>query len=105
MAKTLTDEIARIAGRLPDVTTGIACKGTKLEATTYHVGNKAFLFVRAVDGGVELRFKLGASQAEAGKLAGCTIGKGGWAKLVIGGKPPKQLAKWIAESYRKLGGE
>jgi len=89
------DAIAKMATRHADVHAGVACAGTVLESTTYNVGKKAFLFVRAA----ELRLKLGASRAAA-RRAGHDVGKQGWVKIAIAdGKLPRELDAWIAESY------
>jgi hypothetical protein len=99
--ETVEQAVRRIATALPGVTAGVACKGTKLESTTYDVGGKSFAFVRRTEAGVEVRIKLGASQAAA-KQAGHGVGAGGWTKLVLDGAAPAALAGWIAESHGAL---
>lgn len=97
MAKaSLGKTLEAIAARIPDVTRGVACKGTAIESTTFNAGGKAFLFV----GAGNARFKLAASIAEA-RAAGLEVGAGGWAKLDLAAAAPGRahLARWIAESH------
>jgi hypothetical protein len=73
-----------------------------MEALTYRVGKKNFVFLA----GDVVRLKLGASAAAVAKLAIAEVGAGGWAKLTVadGTAVPKQLATWIAESYALVVG-
>jgi hypothetical protein len=99
--------LRKLAAALPGTELGIACEGTKLESTTFGVKKKVFLFVRRVDAGLELRFKLDGSQAEAKKLQKakpkvCSVGAGGWTKLSFADADAPALAtlkKWIGESH------
>ncbi len=90
------------AMKLPGgVERGVACAGTAIESKTFRCGKKAFLLVRAVDGGTELRVKLGASQPEA-KRRGHQVGAHGWTKVLVanGDKPDMALLKrFVAESH------
>lgn len=109
--KTKTAAILdKLAHAHPDVTEAIACKGTSIEALTYNVRKKAFLFVMARDGALQLRFKLGESLPEMQKLAASDpaafeAGKIGWCKASFpDSKPPEQklLKRWIDESYAQF---
>jgi predicted DNA-binding protein (MmcQ/YjbR family) len=86
---------------------GVACKGTKLEARTFGVGKKTFLFIQPRETGCILRLKLDESAAEAGDLAEkdpevYSVGAQGWTKIVIGPTvpPAKLLKRWLTESHR-----
>src|SRR5262245_28103639 len=102
-----------LALRLPDVEEGIACKGTKLEAATFGVGKKSFLFVGVADGICTVRLKLGESVARAKALSErqaerLQVGAGGWTKLTFAegeDLPGLPLESWIGESYRCVVGE
>jgi YjbR len=95
-----------IAMRFAEAEEGIACKGTAIECTTFKTHGKAFLFV----GGKEIRLKLQASLAEAGKLAAkeperYQAGKIGWVTVRLhpgDALPIDVLERWIDESYRLL---
>ncbi len=88
-----------------DVATSIACEGTALEATTFNIAGKAFLFLRTVEGGQEVRLKLSASRPQIEKLGeqwpdSYSIGSSGWAKVIVSEERSLDLVKgWIAESY------
>ena len=98
-------ELKKIALRHPDTDEGVACEGTALESRTYRAKKKAFLFVRQKDGAFHVRLKLDESKAAAAKL-GHAVGKGGWALVIFApGEAPKQLARWIDESYRIVSGQ
>ena len=96
--------LARVAMRLPEATTGIACKGTALESTTVSVRAKAFLFVSTRTA----RLKLSESLAEARRLAEgdpatYDVGTSGWVKVTLDGPtvpPLDRLSRWIEESHR-----
>jgi len=95
------------AAGLPAVTTDVACKGTALEARTYKVHDKAFLFLGAKDA----RLKLGASLAEARRLAGdhpesIRVGAGGWTTLRLADAPAPgaALRRWVRESHDLFAG-
>jgi predicted DNA-binding protein (MmcQ/YjbR family) len=86
---------------------GVACKGTKLEARTFGVGKKSFLFVQVRETDCVLRLKLEESTVEALDLARkeptvYSVGAQGWTKIVVGPSvPPATLLKrWVAESHR-----
>lgn len=91
------------AQSLPDVTAGIACAGTALEAKTFNVGKKAFLFVGAKDA----RFKLGPALGEATEWsardpAAVRVGTNGWVTMPVagdGGPDAKTLGRWVRESH------
>jgi len=79
--------VRKIAMALPDVESGVACRGTALECATFTAKKKAFVFMRAVGDSCELRLKLG----------------GKWEKkLVPHDAPPASLEKWIRGSYAAL---
>jgi hypothetical protein len=81
--------VRKIASALPGVGSGVACKGTSLESTTFTVKKKAFLFMRILGTACELRMKL------AGK----------WEKkLVPLDAPPHHLEKWLQESHASIAG-
>jgi predicted DNA-binding protein (MmcQ/YjbR family) len=107
---TINQQVKKSASSLAGVTTSVACKGTALEATTFNVNGKAFLFLRPVQGGEELRLKLDASIRDIEKLAeqwpeSYSVGANGWAKLIISEQRSLPLvADWIAESYALIGG-
>ena len=110
--RNITDKIRGAALKMPGVETGVSCKGTSLEATTYGVKGKAFLFFRVSNGTCHLRLKLDASRAEAAKLANgdpgrFAVGAQGWAKLTFALEAPPPvslLTRWIGESHRTLSG-
>jgi hypothetical protein len=79
----------------------IACKGTAVESASFRVKKKAFLFLSDA----HVRVKLDASIAKAKKL-GCDVGKLGWVKVDLAGKPPPVgvLKTWIRESYALMAG-
>lgn len=89
---------------IPGVTQGIACAGTSLEARTFIVGSKTFLFVGAKDA----RLKLVESAEEAvalaaGSPAALKVGAGGWLTIRFDGEGvpgPKILRAWVLESHR-----
>jgi hypothetical protein len=83
---TIHKTLAAIAMRLPDVVTGVACKGTALESTTYNTRNKAFLFV--------------------GPKAARLKRESGWVKIDLEAPPTKrELERWIGESYALFAGK
>jgi hypothetical protein len=109
--QTTIQQVTQIAESFPDITRGVACKGTKLESTTFGVKRKVFLFVRDQSDPVELRMKLAASAGEAQKLAATdkrvSIGAKNWAKLSFSPTDPPALElvqRWIAESYTAIVG-
>lgn len=81
--------------------------GTAAESSTYTAGGKAFLFLAPQGANYELRLKLGASKAEASRLASKTpdrfaIGATGWAKVTFPRTDPGPrpiLERWIDESH------
>ena len=105
---SLAATLRSIALALPDTQEGVACAGTPLEARTFQIRGKAFLFVGAKDA----RLKLAASLAEALAFARkapdvCQASANGWVRLTLGaGLPaPAVLAKWLAESHGALAGK
>lgn len=89
MAKRETTEQAvhRMAKAHPNVTLGVACKGTALESTTFEVNDKAFLFLRKTPAGYEARMKVA----------------GTWIKHeLVDGKLPAKLETQIAASYAAM---
>jgi hypothetical protein len=76
-------------------------KGTAVESASFRVRKKAFLFLSDA----HIRLKLDASIAKAKKL-GCDVGKLGWVKVDLTGKPPpvNVLKTWIRESYTLMAG-
>jgi predicted DNA-binding protein (MmcQ/YjbR family) len=99
-------EMKKLALALDGVEEGVACAGTALEALTFNVRKKSFLFVAAKDGGVQLRLKLADSLKEAQKLAKqdaarFEASKNGWVKITYSDDPPpaELLERWITESY------
>ncbi len=105
MTESIVEAIRRYAGAHMDVATSIACEGTSLEATTFNLAGKAFMFLRTVPGGQEVRLKLGASREQIEKLGeqwpdSYSIGSSGWAKVIVSEERSLDLVKkWIAESY------
>ena len=101
-----------IAFRLPDVEEGIACKGTKLEAASFGVGKKSFLFVGLEGDTYTVRLKLARSLADAAALAKrqparLQVGAGGWVKMTFAERDDKKLLPlepWIGESYHCVVG-
>jgi hypothetical protein len=99
--------LRKLASGLPGAELGIACEGTKLESTTFGVKKKVFLFLRKVEGKLELRFKLQRSTSEAKALQRlkpkvCRVGAGGWTKLNFGDSDAPEwttLKRWINESH------
>jgi hypothetical protein len=100
MAK-LTTKLRYAALSHDDVQETIACKGTAVESAAFRVKKKAFLFLSDA----HIRLKLDASIGKAKKL-GCDVGKGGWVKVDLAGKPPLVgvLKTWIRESYTLMAG-
>lgn len=96
--------LADAAKRIPGVTKGIACAGTALEAETFVVGSKTFLFVGAKDA----RLKLAESVPEAAIWVskspdGLKLGTGGWLTIRFDAKnlpSSKVLRAWVEESHR-----
>ncbi len=111
MTETIDQAIRRYAGAHANVATGIACEGTALEATTFNIARKAFLFLRTVEGGQEVRLKLDASRAQFEKLGeqwpdSYSIGSSGWAKVIVSEERSLVLLEsWIAESYGLISGK
>ena len=103
--KKLESTVRRIAFSLPEVQEGIVCNRAAFEA-----GKKRFLFLEATEDSCLVMLKLGASLAEARKLAttwsDCyKVGGHNWVTATFsGGKspPPGLLQRWIEESYRLL---
>src|SRR6478609_7069110 len=101
MSQAISQAIQRLANGHQGVVTSVACKGTALEATTFNVGTKAFLFLRTVEGGQEIRLKLGDSRGEIERLgeqwpASYSIGASGWAKVIVSEERSLDLVeKWI----------
>lgn len=89
-----------MALRLEGAVEGVACAGTRLEAETYSVGGRVFLFVSRTDP-LTLRFKLGERSSPAAAL-GAEIGAGGWAKLVVQDGLSAKLAELVAQSHSLL---
>ncbi len=87
----------------------VACAGTALEASSFKVSGKAFLFV----GQKDARLKLQGSLVQAGEMAqlhpGCVkVGAHGWITITFGS--PANLAipmleAWVEESYRVMKGK
>lgn len=65
----LAKALEKAASKLPGAEQATACAGTSLEATTWGVGKKVFVFAGISKGVVNIRLKLKASAAEAKKLA------------------------------------
>lgn len=111
MAKSTKGDVAtwlrERATRHAGVDESVACAGTPLESSTYTAGGKAFLFVAAKESIYELRLKLGASKAEASRLASKSpdrfaIGATGWAKITwprTEAAPRAILERWVDESH------
>src|SRR5688572_2041391 len=104
-SKTLT-ALKKLALSHAGVDEGVACAGTSLEALTFNVCKKSFLFVAAKDDGLQLRLKLASSLSEAQNLAKhdatrFEANKNGWVKVTYADDaPPADLLKrWIGESY------
>jgi hypothetical protein len=101
--------LQRSAQRHAGVEEGIACAGTAVESRTFKVNSRAFLFLRPQDA----RLKLADSLPEAVALAAtspdvCRAGSGGWVHVNFSPgdllPPIAMLERWIAESYRLMGG-
>ena len=111
MTESIVEAIRRYAGAHANVATSIACEGTALEATTFNVAAKAFLFLRTVEGGQEVRLKLGASRPQIEKLGvqspeTYSIGSSGWAKVIVSeARALALMERWIAESYALIAGK
>ena len=99
--RTPASELRSLARSLPSVEEGVACEGTKLEATTFRVGPKAFLFLREKDA----RLRLGSSLAEARRLAASSpsvrIGGTGWVTIDLAEAHAlvPTLSVWVRESH------
>ena len=94
--------LRKFALRLPDAEEGVACKGTPLEARTFKIGKKAFLFLRPK----EARLKLGASLKDAAKRASkepdrYVVGASGWVLLKFDDAtdPLDVFTRWVSESH------
>jgi len=106
MARAELESLRKFALGLPGTEESVACAGTVLEKRTVKAGGKAFLFVGARD----LMLKLGASLAEAHKLAKedperCKAGAGGWVTVRFESGlplPAARLRAWVAESHALL---
>ncbi len=109
MSKSIENEqrtalvASEAASRLDGVRAGVACAGTAIEAKTYTVSGKAFLFVCAKN----LRLKLQGAIAEASAAArrspsSIQVGSGGWTTLKFGAElrvDDATLKRWVAESH------
>ena len=104
----IAELLAKAAQSLDDVSEGIACAGTSLEARTFIVRKKAFLFL----GAKEAKVKLDGSLGEAAELAktpksAVRVGGHGWTTIRLdeGKAPPAAvLRRWVAESYELFAG-
>lgn len=101
--KSSSAALIAAAQSLPDVTTGIACAGTALEAKTFNVGKKAFLFVGAKDARIKLGAALGeATEWSAREPAAVRVGTNGWVTIRVGGDggpDAATLGRWVRESH------
>lgn len=101
----LADHLGRVALSYPGVETGPSCNNM-----AYKAAGKAFVFVGVRPDRCEVRLKLGASYAEAERLAAASpsvweAGKFGWVKVTLPngeGAPDGLLERWLEESYRLL---
>src|SRR4051812_32250518 len=97
--------LRRAASELAEVEEGVACAGTTLEAATFRINKKVFLFVNENNA----RLRLLASRKEAEQLAKAepqrfVIGPQGWAKILLAEPPELELLlRWLQESYRAVG--
>ncbi len=106
MARAELETLRRFALSLSGAEESVACAGTVIEKRTVKAGGKAFLFV----GSKDLMLKLGASLAQARKLAQddperCKAGAGGWVSVRFGSGlplPAARLRTWVAESHALL---
>ena len=94
----------KLALRYPEAEAGTSCN-----RTAYRARKKGFLFVGTKDDSYNLMVKLGASRADAKKLAKkdprFAVGSTGWVTATFQAKetPPRGLLeKWIDESYREV---
>ena len=102
-SKAEIESLRRFAMGLPGAEESVACAGTVIEKRTVKAGGKAFLFL----GSKDLMLKLGASLAEARKLAKSEPGKGGWVSIRFESGmplPAARLRAWVAESHAILRG-
>lgn len=102
--RTIATTLAQAARALPNVSCGVACEGTALEARTFATAIKTFLFIGAKDA----RLKLADSAVEACGFPGTVnVGTGGWTRISLAGDgppTPKTLTRWVAESHRLAAG-
>ena len=106
MARAELESLRRFALGLPGAEESVACVGTAVEKRTVKAGGKAFLFL----GPKDLMLKLGASLAQARKLAHddperCKAGAGGWVTIRFESGmplPAARLRAWVAESHALL---
>ena len=99
-AVKIATEAARALGGVGE---GIACAGTTLEAKTFTVSSKAFLFV----GRKAIRLKLleSISEAQASSRrsdSSIQTGTGGWTTIRLDAAVPldeSTLKRWVAESH------
>jgi predicted DNA-binding protein (MmcQ/YjbR family) len=103
----LAAALKKAASKHPGAEESIACEGTAIEATTWGVGKKVFLFAGVSKGVVSIRVRLAGSAGEAKRLAKAeprryAFGATGWAtvKFSEAEKPPMDLLeRWISESW------
>lgn len=87
----------------------VACAGTALEASSFKVSGKAFLFV----GKKDARLKLQGLLVQAGEMAQlhpeCVkVGAHGWVTITFGSSvnlATPMLEAWVEESYRVMRGK
>lgn len=95
------DLLSTLASALAGVEPSIACAGTALEARSWKVRGKAFLFLGPSGGALNARLKLLSSLAEAQEI-GARVGANGWVTVPCGPArrvPTEALRRWVAESY------
>lgn len=103
-----------LAANLRSVALGLGRveEGVSCDKSAYKAGGKGFLFVGPErGGGVNVMLKLRESLAEARSLAEAhpevySVGATAWvtARFADGAGPVAVLTRWVAESYRVVGG-
>ena len=103
MAKDPTLPLRMMASQYPEVARGTACT-----QSSYKAGKTAFLYIGEQGGRYKAMFKLGASRAEAEKLARSApddyqVGNTAWVTVRFSADKPmpaKLWKKWLNESYQ-----
>ena len=102
---TLPRRLRQLALALDQVVETIACQGTALEAASFKVGTKAFLFIGKKDARLKLQASLPTAHALMAQSGSVKVGAMNWVTLVFDETltlETEVLKTWVEESYQLM---